>query len=300
VIGTTFLLAAVAAGAQTLEGVDSARLAQEAASARPPAMVSGPEGAWYRKIESVESPEFDGITVAGVLPSPSFDPGRMHVPGPGEREYTRGPLDSPSVYVGLHAGRTEVDAGLKWDHTYDAGASPSGTFAFRVFWRVRDDAGDSWRNPAPGSAQDVYLLPGDDFAMTLRVDAGGRARLDVRGGGQSFATTFPLAGLGAGGRPAPRSFKRVAAIDQFREDRGLRVGNEGRPAIATRARMTGGRWSSVELLAGARRPPLTGALARDARSADETDRYRSIFPSAGLDARGGEGIDVIPPAPTAP
>jgi hypothetical protein len=293
--------AATAAGAQTLEGVDAARLAREAASARPPAIVQGPLGAWYRKIESAESPAFEGLDASGVLPAPSFDSNRMHVPGPGEPEYMRGPLDSPAVYVGLHAGSTELDAGLKWDHAYDSSGQSVGQFAWRVFWRARDGAGNSWHNAPPGSNGDIYLLPGDAFTMTLTVRPDGQAHFEVLGAGERFAVLIPLTGLGDGAQRAPRSFKRVHSIDQFRDEGGWRRGNENSPAIPTRAKLTGGRWTAVNLLIGARRIPLAGELARDVRPGDEADRYRAIFPAAGLDARGGEPIDIIPPAPpTAP
>jgi len=296
------LLAAVAAGAQTLEGVDASALARQAASARPAQVVvdTAATGAWYRKIESVPSVDWDGISAAGVLPAPQFDPNRMHAAAPSEEPYKSGPLDSPSVYVGLHAAAVELDAGLKWDHTYGADGSPLGIFAWRVFWRVHDASGDKWRNPVPGSAADIYLLPGDAFTMTLKTAADGSTRLEIRGGGQSFSTSIPLKTLAADGKPLPRAYKRVHAIDQFRLEAGLRVGNELGSAIPTSARLTGGRWSSTDLLCGARRMPLTGGLARDVRGADEADVDRAVFPTAGLDARGGEPIDVLPPAPSAP
>ena len=43
-------------------------------------------------------------------------------------------------------------------------------------------------------------------------------------------------------------------------DDGRRVGDEGRPAVPTRAVLAGGTWNAVSLL-GAKNVPLTGGLA---------------------------------------
>jgi len=291
---------AAAAGAQAADG---AALARGAAAANAPEVVVDQRstGAWYRKLISPESPGFDGIKTAGVLPAPSFDPGRMHTPAPSEKDkpWTEGPLDSPSVYVGAHGATTEVDAGLKWDHVHDASGADTGQYAWRVFWRVSDAGKNTWHNPAPGASDDVYLLPGDKFWMNLAVGADGKAVFAVTGGGQHFATSFALTGLTRSGAAAPRSFKRVHSIDQFLERDGVRRGNEGAAAIPTRARVRGGRWITAAIASEGKEIPLTGRLASDVRGGDEAALYPAVFPTAGVDPRGGEKIDIAPP-PAAP
>jgi hypothetical protein len=300
----TALLLAVAATASAQASLDeSFRTAQDAAraaSAQPAVVVDqNALGSWFRKIASTDSTEFDAIATVGVLPHPHFDPARMHVPVEGEPAYTRGPLDSPGVYVGAHAEGREVDAGLKWDHRYDSQGRDTGLYGWRLFWRVASPAGNKWSNPAPGSDQDIYLNAGDRFAMTLTVRPDGTARLDVHGeGGASAASAvFPLDGFWNGAQRLPRRFKRVHSIDQFVHDSdGRRKGDEGSPAVPTKSALSGGRWESAALI-GARRAPLTGGLAVEWRGPDADAAYRSIFPGAAPDAAGGEDIVIRPPAP---
>ncbi len=178
------LIAAAAASAQTnlQEGFATALDAAHAASAQPAVYLDKSAiGSWFRKISSTDTLAFDGITASGVLPQPTFDPARLHEPAKGEADYTEGPLDSPGVYLGAHADRREVDAGLKWDHRYDEQGRDTGVFAWRVFWRVASPDGNVWANPKPGAPEDLYLKPGQRFSMTLTVRPNGTARLDVRG-----------------------------------------------------------------------------------------------------------------------
>jgi hypothetical protein len=270
-----------------------------------PVVVRDPNasGAWFRKISSPDSTVYDGISASGVLPQPVFDPARMHVPTAAEQPFAAGPLDSPGVYVGAHAPRREADCGLKWDHRYDSKGQDTGLFAWRLFWRVTSPAGSLWNNPAPGSAQNIYLSPGDRFAMSLTVNPDGTATMTVRGDGDSApsaAVTFPLDGFWDGSARLPRRFKRVHSIDQFvlSED-GRRVGDEGRPAVPTRARVDGGRWEQVFLTAPkpVKSAPMTGALAVEWRGPDGDSDYRNIFPSSAPDAQGGEDIVILPPHP---
>lgn len=296
------LIAAAAASAQSdlNANVAEALDAAHAASARPAVIVdAGALGAWFRKIASADSTAFDGIAASGVLPQPKFDPGRMHAPAQGEKEFTAGPLDSPGVYIGAHAQGREVDAGLKWDHRYDASGADTGLFAWRVFWRVRSPDGNiPWANPKPGSPEDLYLKPGERFAMTLTVRPDGTARLDVRGESGDTYAVFPLDGFWAGPTRLPRRFKRVHSIDQFviRAEDGHRVGDEGRPAVPTRAVLEGGRWDAATLL-GAKNAPLAGVLAVEWRGPDSEANYGKIFPGAFVDAAGGDEIVVMPPQP---
>jgi hypothetical protein len=297
------LIAAATASAQgTLEGDFSTALdAARSASSRPAVFVDEHAlGSWFRKISSVDTSSFDGITGWGNLPQPSFDPARMHEPAAGEAAYTAGPLDNPGVYVGAHSAGCEVDAGLKWDHRYDAEGRDTGTFGWRVFWRVASGGGNVWANPKPGSAADIYLFPGDRFAMTLRVREDGTASLDVRGSGAgapSVHQVFPAGGFWEGGTRLPRRFKRVHAIDQFvlRAD-GRRIGDEGRPAVPTRSVLQDGRWDGVSLL-GNKTVPLAGALAIEWRGPDAAAGYERIFPGAFVDGAGGESMVVTPPQP---
>ena len=297
------LLIAVAAASANGEFDQSFSAVHEAArsAATQPAVVvdEGALGSWYRKITSVDGPDFDGISVAGVLPHPHFDPARMHTPAADEKPYTAGPLDSPGIYIGAHAERRETDAGLKWDHRYDAQGRDTGLYAWRLFWRVAAPGEHTWNNPVPGSAQDIYLNAGDGFALTLTVRPDGTARLDVHGeGGTANASVvFPLDGFWDGPKRLPRRFKRVHAIDQFvQEADGRRKGNEGSPALPTNSTLSGGRWNSVTLL-GARRTPLTGRLAVEWRSGDTAGDYREVFPGKNPDAAGGEDIVIHPPQP---
>jgi hypothetical protein len=298
------LIAASAASAQSdLEtSVSSALSAARAANARPAVRVDDHAlGSWFRKISSVDTDAFDGITGWGTLPWPTFDPGRMHEAVAGEGAFASGPLDNPGVYLGAHADGREIDAGLKWDHRYDAQGHDTGKFAWRVFWRVASPSGNVWANPKPGSPEDVYLEPGARFAMTLRVRPDGTARLDVRGAGAGaagVAEVFPADGFWNGAAPLPRTFKRVHAIDQFILDGdGRRIGDEGRPALPTRALLNAGRWDGTSLLGAAAPVPLTGGIAVEWRGPDAADRYGRVFPGAFVDAAGGEGVIVTPPQP---
>ena len=295
------LIAAAAASAQSdLDANVAAALdAARSASARPAVVVDpGALGAWFRKIASTDSTAFDGITASGVLPQPKFDAERMHQPASGEMEFTSGPLDSPGVYIGAHAPGREVDAGLKWDHRYDAQGRDTGLFAWRVFWRTASPRANVWANPKPGSPEDLSLKPGERFAMTLMVRPDGTARLDVRGEGGDTYAVFPLDGFWDGPNRLPRRFKRVHSIDQFviRAEDGHRVGDEGRPAVPTRAVLEGGRWDAATLL-GAKNAPLTGGLAVEWRGPDSDANYAKIFPGAFVDAAGGDEIVVMPPQP---
>ncbi|HXT02036.1 MAG TPA: hypothetical protein VN915_15275 [Elusimicrobiota bacterium] len=296
------LAAATAASGQTglEDALDAALLSARAAASRPDVVVDPKaRGSWFRKVSSPDSSSFDGITGWGTLPRPAFDLDRQHAPAPGEGAYTAGPLDNPGVYLGAHAAVTEIDAGLKWDHRYGPDGRDTGEYAWRVFWRVASPAGKVWANPKPGSAQDVYLEPGQRFAMTLRVRPDGTARLDVRGaaGGPGTHAVFPAGGFWDGARPLPRRFKRVHAIDQFATQAdGRRAGLEGRAAAPTRAALDGGRWDGTALL-GQKRRPLSGALAVEWRGPDEESGYGRVFPAAVVDGKGGEDITVTPPQP---
>ncbi|MBI2387460.1 MAG: hypothetical protein HYV14_15835 [Elusimicrobia bacterium] len=269
----------------------------EYASASASAIVEKARGAWFRKVVSPEGAAFEGLEAWGVLPKPVFDPAREHRAAPGEESYKSGPLDRPDVYLGLHAEGAEVDAGLIWDHVYGADGRDTGEFAYRVYWRTSKGG---WQNPAVGAPDDLYLRPGDRFALTLRALPDGSARLSVRRAGRNGAAAgyqFPVPGLlAADGSLKPLSFKRVHSIDQFRLEGGLRHGNEGRPALATRTTLNGGRWEGAHLLrSDGARAAMSGSLATVARGVDASGRYGAVFPGAGVGKSGAEEMRILPP-----
>ncbi|UPT72814.1 MAG: hypothetical protein M0D55_12885 [Elusimicrobiota bacterium] len=238
---TLLLLPVLAVSAGEFEDA-AAKLRALVESARPRYVIDPARGAWYRKVTGAKG--YVGLEAWGVLPRPSFDPARAkHVPVAGEPAHAAGPLDRPDVYLGLHAESAEVDCGLIWDQVHDAAGRGTGRYAYRVYWRTSKGG---WGNPAPGAADDLYLEPGERFALTLTAEPAGRARLAVRRAGRRAAAAyvFDVPGLLASdGTLKPLSFKRVHSIDQFRLDaRGARRGNEGRPALPTRTRLEGGRW----------------------------------------------------------
>lgn len=269
----------------------------ENASASASVIVEKARGAWFRKVVSPAGAAFEGLEAWGVLPAPSFDPAREHRAAPGEAAYTSGPLDRPDVYLGLSADGAEVDAGLIWDHVYDERGRDTGEFAYRVYWRTSKGG---WSNPAVGASENIYLRPGDRFALTLRAFSDGTARLAVRRAGEdgaSAAYRFPVPGLlDRHGALKPLSFKRVHSIDQFRLEHGRRRGNEGRAALATRTTLSGGRWEGAHLLrADGSRAALAGGLAVVARGIDAAGRYGSVFPVAGVGEGGAEEMRILPP-----
>lgn len=269
----------------------------ESASGDAAEIVEKARGAWFRKVVSPEGAAFDGVEAWGVLPEPFFDPAREHVAAPGEEAYKSGPLDRPDVYLGLHAEGAEVDAGLIWDRVYDRWGRDTGEFAYRVYWRTSKGG---WRNPEVGAEDNLYLRPGDRFALTLRALPDGSARLSVRRAGQDGASAgyqFPVPGLLAkDGSLKPLSFKRIHSIDQFRLEDGLRRGNEGRPALPTRTTLRGGRWEGAHLLkADGSRAAFSGSRAIAARGVDAAGRYGAVFPGAGVGKGGAENMTITPP-----
>lgn len=296
------LLATLTAAAPTRAGEledASTRLAARAKASRPRVTIEPTRGAWFRKVVGPEGVEVDGLEAWGVLPKPSFDPARAHAAVAGEAAYISGPLDRPDIYLGLHADGAELDAGLIWDHVYDGAKKDTGEMAYRVYWRTK---GGGWKNPEVGAADNVYLRPGDRFALTLRANADGTARLAVRRAGKrgaSVAFVIPVPGLlGADGKLKPRAFRRVHSIDQFRLDGGLRAGNEGHAAIPTATTLKDGRWEGAHLLmADGTRRAFSGDLATPAYGADAAERYGSVFPAAGVGEGGAEEIVVLPPKP---
>lgn len=162
-------------------------------------------GAYYRKAVS----SFDVWTgIGGVvkLGQPKVDMDRLD-------EQNRQPLDNFSVYMGGRAGEQEIDAGLTWAFTADEQGNLSKTRnAWRPFWR-----NEKWHN-APNEKQ-FYWYPGDEVAMAVIVAGPGKLRLIITDASpqpkRSFSTEFDAKGFAP---RVPRQFKRVNAIDQFRNE----------------------------------------------------------------------------------
>ncbi|MBI5246906.1 MAG: hypothetical protein HY923_06970 [Elusimicrobia bacterium] len=297
-LSLVLLLVRTASAGELEDGAGKA--AKLAAAAKPSYVVDKALGAWYRKVVGPEGDDYEGLVTWGILPRPEFDPAREHATSPGEETHKSGPLDRPDIYLGLHAAGAEVDAGLIWDHVYDRAGKDTGKFAYRVYWRTSKGG---WNNPGTTAANNIYLNPGDGFVMTMLVLPDGQAQLSVSGTGKGAASeayTFDVPGLrDAAGKLKPLSFKRIHSIDQFRLVDGKRTGNENHPALPTKTRLTGGRWSGASLIAagGKRRSPLAGSLATVHRGADAASHYAAIFPGASVGERGEEEMAVLPPRP---
>lgn len=228
-------------------------------------------GAYYRKAVS----SFDVWTgIGGVikLGQPKVDIDRLD-------EQNKQPLDNFSVYMGGRAGEQEIDAGLTWAFTADEQGNLSKTRnAWRPFWR-----NEKWYN-APNEKQ-FYWYPGDEVAMAVIVAGPGKLRLIITDASpqpkRSFSTEFDAKGFAP---RVPRQFKRVNAIDQFR--------NEGKPAQPTKAEVTGAEWRETFLLRGegaaAQRLMLAPARFTDMRC-PSADHIRVA--ATGVE-RGAEKIDI--------
>jgi hypothetical protein len=225
-------------------------------------------GAFYRKAVS----SFDSWTgIAGFvkLGTPKIDENRL--------SETKQPLDNFSIYMGGNAGgKFEVDAGLTWEFTVDDnGKKSEKRNAFRPFWRTK-----TW-NAAPAK-KEFYFYPGETVQMAILVAGPKKLKLIITDGKtKSFQQEFDAEGFVAG---LPRQFKRVNAIDQ--------VGNEGKPAIATKAEIIGSEWLQTILLRGegqsAQQLPMNSARFTDMRCG------ASNVVISGVDAaKGAEKIDIF-------
>ncbi len=263
-------------------------------------------GAYYFKVSSAPREDVKGIVGRGVLPAVTTDPERQHVPTEAEAEWLRGPLDVPSIYVGLHAGPAkggaELDAGLTWSRVLDEKKRPLDEHAFRPFWRSMKRRADgkaglenTWHNPQPGEKGYFWLRPGERFSMSIEIVGDERVRFRVSA--ENPARELDVAFEQAFAKPgATLAWKRVSSIDQFREtESGARAGNEGRAVIPTRARTTGARWEECALLlATGGREPVIGSAFTERRSAELAERFDAVFRRSGYTSAGGETLDIIP------
>jgi hypothetical protein len=225
-------------------------------------------GAYYRKAVS----SFDSWTgIGGMLKigTPKIDEIRL-----GENKQ---PLDNFSIYMGGNAGgKFEVDAGLTWEFTVDEnGKKSEKRNAFRPFWRTK-----TW-NAAPAK-KEFYFYPGETVQMAILVAGPKKLKLIITDGKtKSFQQEFDAEGFVAG---LPRQFKRVNAIDQ--------VGNEGKPAIATKAEIVGSEWLQTILLRGEGTSAQQLAMS-SARFTDMRCGEKNIVISGVDAAKGAEKIDIL-------
>ena len=248
-------------------GKSSAKAGEEVA---PAASIPCFPGAYYRKAVS----SFDNWTgIGGIvkLGTPTDDENRLD-------EATKQPLDNFSVYMGGSAGgNTEVDAGLTWGFSFDKDGKKSQTKnAFRPFWRTK-----TWSEPPAG--HQFYFFPGETVQMAILIIAPKKLRLVISNGkDKTFQTDFDAEGFAPN---IPRQFKRVNAIDQVR--------NEGKPAQATKAQVTGAEWLQTFLLRGAgadaKQIPMDKTRYTDMRCPNQNN----IVVTEIDDKKGAEKIDIF-------
>lgn len=227
-------------------------------------------GAYYRKaVTSYDS--WTGIAGFVKLGTPKFDEARLDATD-------KQPLDNFSVYMGGNAGgKYEVDAGLTWEFSVDEnGKKSERRNAFRPFWRTK-----TW-NSAPDK-KEFYFYPGETVQMAVLVSGIGKLRLIISDGkAKTFQTEFEAEGFAAG---VPRQFKRVNAIDQRR--------NEGKPAQATKAEVTGAEWLQTILLRGegasAKQIPMDAGRFTDMRCPNQ----QNIAVTTTDALKGAEKIDIL-------
>lgn len=265
-----FIVCGSNVNAQSARRVTHERKSREVAPAKALPCFAG---AFYRKAVS-SFDDWAGIKGVVRLPVPRVDEARLN-------PKTNQPLDNFSIYMGGRAGAQEIDAGLTWEFTTnERGGRSDRRNAFRPFWR-----NERW-HAAPASAE-FYWYPGDVVEMSVEMSAPGKLRMRIRDAGvnprRSFETEFDAREFTAG---TPRQFKRVNAIDQF--------GNEGKPAQATAAHVTGAVWYETALLRDVndrrRSFALTSARMTDMRC--PTPDEVVVNASRTRRARGGESIDI--------
>ena len=235
----------------------------------PPASLPCFAGAYYRKVVSSYD-VWTGIAGFVKLGTPQIDENRLDAEN-------KQPLDNFSVYMGGNAGeKYEVDAGLTWGFSTDKNGKKSDKRdAFRIFWRTK-----TWFEPP--NEERLYFYPGETVQMAILIIAPKKLRLVVSNGkDKSFQTDFDAEGFAPN---IPRQFKRVNAIDQVR--------NEGKPAQATKAQVTGSEWLSTFLLRGAgadaRQIPLDKTRFTDMRCPNNSN----IVVTTTDAAKGAEKIDI--------
>jgi hypothetical protein len=253
------------------------------------------KGAYFRKIESAPSETAVGLTGKLTLPSVTVDPKRLMPKRAGDPSWWEGPLDRPSVYLGVSAPELEVDAGLSWERVMDDQGTLTDAYAFRPFWRVSSQ-GRSVFGP-PAETTKPSFKPGQSLDMTLSVVGDGQLELEIKGeGSPDYSIVFAADGLPVDAAGHPRTFKRVNAIDQYRLDPAAgRKGNEGADALPTAARALGGAWTSAGVLqAAGSAQPLSGKACRVVLSGDRAATAPPSVVAGSPTPAGGETIDLAP------
>ena len=229
-------------------------------------------GAYYRKVVSSYD-TWTGITGVVVLGHPSTDPNRL------DSQRNNLPLDNFSIYMGGNAGgHYEVDAGMTWTFSVDkaTGKTSAQRIAWRPFWRTK-----VWNNPP--NVEHYTWHPGDTIQMSVVMVAPQKLRMVIADAGKHPKKRFEVDFDAEGFTPdAKRQFKRVNAIDQVR--------NEGKPAQATTAKVTGSEWLYTTLHRGDLQVPMTPARLTDMRCPDA--QYIVVTPTANIQ-QGGERIDIV-------
>lgn len=295
------------------------------------------QGAYFRKVSSESRADHTGIIGEGTLPKVFIDRSRWHST-PAElrgadaepvKVFTFGPLDTPSVYMGGHAGTQEVDCGLSWSRVFlrdgrgtwtndmtsgSDGGDPKRRFVVQPDGKVVDGAGverkegltglvenfafrpywriAAWNNPSVKSADNRYFYPGTAFKMVVKVIGRDELEMRIEAGAADpapFTTHFAAKGFGRG---LPQSWKRVNSVDQFRVVNGKRDGLEGSPVLPTRTRVMDAAWKNVSLLGPNKCKLACGASV--VVGADIASRYDTVFKLDGQTAEGGEQIDIDP------
>ena len=250
--------------------------ADEKPSAEKPPAASVPcfAGSTYRKAVS-STGAWTGISGEVVLPTFTPDPKRKN-PKTGK------PLDNPSVYLGGHAGPTEIDCGVSWEVIKE----PDGTVskigkAFRPFWRNK-----KW-SAGPADPQ-YYFYPGDTIRITCWTEAADKLKMKIEllARKDQPRPDKPISTLDADfdaytfGPGKDQEFKRVDAIDQS--------GNEGKPFQPTDATVSGLEWVKVDLLRGDERLPMIPSRFTDMRCPSP-----HLVKVSEANAAGGEKVDLI-------
>lgn len=190
-------------------------------------------GAYYRKAMS-SNDIWQGIEGTVILPTIEFDKDRVNPAKP--QQY----LDNPSIYMGGTSDGQETDIGMTWEVIRDDnGNVTADRRAFRPFLRRSKHAasGQAALYANAPAQKEYYWYPGDTITMSVQVVENGKLRFKVSGSGKTYQEDFESAGYRFG---TSAVYKRVNAIDQ--------VGNEGKPAQATKTKVTGAKWLSVYLL----------------------------------------------------
>ena len=203
---------------------------------KPAASINCFAGAYYRKAVSSKD-KWRGISTKVVLPQIYYDADRPNPDKPGQY------LDNFSIYLGGNVNGQETDIGLTWEVIRDAqGNVTPDRRCFRPFWRwTASGSQESKWNNADAQNTDYHFYPGDTLTMSVALISNGMLRFEVIGHGRishkKFSVDFECIGYTS---VANGEYKRVNAIDQ--------VGNEGKPAQATKAKTEGTEWLETNLL----------------------------------------------------